>query len=166
MNWSGRQISRLFKGPDGTQLATTTPSSLEELQETTHRTLQYLMQLSPLHLQAYQEQIAPDAALQAMQDAGAAARRGASNVAITEIEEDSVSARSEATPDNASSQPSPSADAPAPTTATSDASMQTQTIAVHRAQGADAAALPQPTFESEQDSAVADSGTPTKRDKA
>lgn len=168
MNWSGRQISRLFKGPDGTQLATTIPSSLEELQETTHRTLQYLMQLSPVHLQVYQEQIAPDAALQAIQDAGAAAQRRASHVTITEIEEEgSVSARTEATPDNAPPQPSTSADPPAPATATPDASMQTQTIAVRRPQDGAAAALSQPTVgESEPDSAVAEPSTPTMLDKA
>lgn len=74
MNWGGRQISRLFTGPDGRQLATTVASTPEELQETTHRTLQYLLQLSPQHLQAYEEHLAPDAALQAIQDASAAAR--------------------------------------------------------------------------------------------
>ncbi|MGY4892184.1 UNVERIFIED_CONTAM: type III secretion system effector protein [Xanthomonas axonopodis] len=88
MNWGGRQIRRLFTGPDGAQLATTIPSTPEELQETSRRTLQYLLQLSPEHLRAYEEQVAPDAALQAIQDAGAQAQtRPASSVTITEITE-------------------------------------------------------------------------------
>ncbi|OLK22976.1 XopX family type III secretion system effector [Xanthomonas oryzae] len=103
MNWGGRQISRLFTGPDGRQLATTVASTPEELQETTHRTLQYLLQLSPQHLQAYEEHLAPDAALQAIQDASAAARPNTSGVTITEIEEDG----SVAVPIAATSQNSP-----------------------------------------------------------
>ncbi|UXA70504.1 type III secretion system effector protein [Xanthomonas prunicola] len=87
MNWSGRQIGRLFAGPDGTPLATTLPSSPEELQETTHRTLRYLLQLSPAHRQIYEEQTVADAALQAIQDAGAAAQPRASSVTITEVED-------------------------------------------------------------------------------
>ncbi|WP_230595311.1 XopX family type III secretion system effector [Xanthomonas vasicola] len=103
MNWGGRQIRRLFTGPDGTQLATTVPSTPEELQETSRRTLQYLLQLSPAHLQAYEEQVAPDAALQAIQDAGAAAQPSTSRVTITEIQEDDgVAAPIAETPDTSS----------------------------------------------------------------
>ncbi|OWB33628.1 XopX family type III secretion system effector [Xanthomonas oryzae] len=163
MNWGGRQISRLFTGPDGTQLATTVASTPEELQETTHRTLQYLLQLSPQHLQAYEEHLAPDAALQAIQDASAAARPSTSGVTITEIEEDgSVAVPIAATSHNSPPHLSTSADAAAPTTAALEAS--TQTIPP---QGADAAALARPIAgESEKDSDVAEPSTPTTLDGA
>ncbi|QBG98102.1 XopX family type III secretion system effector [Xanthomonas oryzae] len=163
MNWGGRQISRLFTGPDGTQLATTVASTPEELQETTHRTLQYLLQLSPQHLQAYEEHLAPDAALQAIQDASAAARPSTSGVTITEIEEDgSVAVPIAATSHNSPPHLSTSADAAAPTTAALEAS--TQTIPL---QGADAAALARPIAgESEKDSDVAEPSTPTTLDGA
>ncbi|UXA51772.1 type III secretion system effector protein [Xanthomonas prunicola] len=166
MNWGGRQIGRLFTGPDGTQLATTVASTPEELQETTHRTLQYLLQLSPEHLQAYEEHVAPDAALQAIQDASAAARPSTSRVTITEIEEDgSVAAPIEATPDNRPPQPSTSADATAPTTAESEAS--TQTIPLRTPQDADAVSLARPTVgESDKDSDVAESSAQTTLDDA
>ncbi|MEA9607563.1 XopX family type III secretion system effector [Xanthomonas campestris pv. plantaginis] len=166
MNWGGRQIGRLFTGPDGTQLATTIASTPEELQETTHRTLQYLLRLSPQHLQAYEEQVAPDAALQAMQDASAAARPSTSGVTITEIEEDgSVTVPIAATSDNSPPQLSTSAEATAPTTAALEAS--TQTIPLQTLRGADAVALAQPTVgKSEKDSDVAEPSAPTVLDDA
>ncbi|MBZ3929153.1 XopX family type III secretion system effector [Xanthomonas citri] len=124
MNWGGRQIRRLFNGPDGTQLATTIPSTPEELQETSRRTLQYLLQLSPEHLQAYEERVAPDAALQAIQDAGAAAAQpSTSSVTITEITEandDAALAAGNASPEQRSpARTHPSPDQAAASTAPS-----------------------------------------------
>ncbi|MBV6809631.1 type III secretion system effector protein [Xanthomonas campestris pv. pennamericanum] len=124
MNWGGRQIRRLFTGPDGAQLATTIPSTPEELQETSRRTLQYLLQLSPEHLRAYEEQVAPDAALQAIQDAGAQAQtRPASSVTITEIteanEEEALAAASASPEQRSPARTHPSPDQAAASTAPS-----------------------------------------------
>ncbi|ETC89042.1 XopX family type III secretion system effector [Xanthomonas hortorum] len=87
MNWSGRQLGRMFTGPDGTPLATSVPSSAEELQERTRTTLAYLMRLTPEELEQY-EQIAGESILQEIQQAGHAAQAGpSSSVTITEIED-------------------------------------------------------------------------------
>ncbi|MBG3852302.1 XopX family type III secretion system effector [Xanthomonas sp. WHRI 8391] len=89
MNWGGRQLGCMFTGPDGTPLATSVPSSVEELQERSRTTLAYLMRLTPEQLDQY-GQMAGESVLQAIQEAGDAAQAGpSSSVTITEIEEES-----------------------------------------------------------------------------
>ncbi|MCC8692776.1 XopX family type III secretion system effector [Xanthomonas vesicatoria] len=87
MNWGGRQLGRMFTGPDGTPLATSVPSSAEELQENSRTTLAYLFSLTPEQRDKY-EQIAGESILQAIQEAGEAAQAGSSSsVTITEVED-------------------------------------------------------------------------------
>ncbi|MFC7521118.1 XopX family type III secretion system effector [Xanthomonas populi] len=86
MNWGGRQVMRVFKGPDGTQLATRMPSSPEELVQNVQRTASYVESLSPEQAQQY-ERMVGDAMLQVIQDPGAASQTRPSSVTITEISE-------------------------------------------------------------------------------
>ncbi|CAH2706778.1 Xanthomonas outer protein X [Xanthomonas campestris pv. nigromaculans] len=87
MNWGGRQVMRVFKGPDGTPLATRMPSSPEELIQTVQDTANYVASLSPEQAQHY-EQMVGDIALQVIEDAGAGAEtRPGNSVTITEISE-------------------------------------------------------------------------------
>ncbi|WOB50758.1 C2H2-type zinc finger protein [Xanthomonas hydrangeae] len=87
MNWGGRQVMRVFEGPDGTPLATRMPSSPEELIQTVQDTANYVASLQSEHAQQYQEMVG-DIALQVIEDAGAAAQtRPGSSVTITEISE-------------------------------------------------------------------------------
>ncbi|PKV13324.1 type III secretion system effector protein [Xanthomonas prunicola] len=86
MNWGGRQFARSFTGPDGTPLATGLPDTQEGMLERTRTTLAYFLELNSEQQQAF-ERLAADAALQAIQDAGAAAQPRASSVTITEVED-------------------------------------------------------------------------------
>ncbi|MGK9143366.1 type III secretion system effector protein [Xanthomonas euvesicatoria] len=87
MNWGGGQIMRVFRGPDGTALATRMPSSPEELIQHVQDTARYVQSLSPEQAQKYAQTVA-DSALQGIEDAGAQAQtRPASSVTITEITE-------------------------------------------------------------------------------
>ncbi|MEQ7329852.1 XopX family type III secretion system effector [Xanthomonas campestris] len=96
MNFAESRLKRLFTGPEGTPLATSAPSSVEELQERTRTTLAYLMSLTPEELDQY-EQIAGESMLQAIQEAGDAAQAGpSSSVTITEIDDSQPAPRTEA----------------------------------------------------------------------
>ncbi|MGV7178432.1 XopX family type III secretion system effector [Xanthomonas axonopodis] len=87
MNWGGGQIMRVFRGPDGTALATRMPSSPEELIQHVQDTARYVQSLSPEQAQEYAQTVA-DSALQGIEDAGAQAQtRPASSATITEITE-------------------------------------------------------------------------------
>ncbi|PPU75710.1 type III secretion system effector protein [Xanthomonas cucurbitae] len=100
MNWGGRQLGRMFTGPDGAQLATFVPSSAEELQQMSQNTLAYLFSLEDEQLQDYTRTVG-DSILQAIQDAGEATHAGpSSNVTLTEID-DSQSAAPEHAPEGA-----------------------------------------------------------------
>ncbi|OOW62387.1 XopX family type III secretion system effector [Xanthomonas cissicola] len=97
MNWGERQLGRMFTGPDGALLATTAPSSVEEMQERTRTTLTYLMSLTPEQLDQY-EQIAGESTLQTIQEARDPAQAGpSSSVTITEITEANENAELAAT---------------------------------------------------------------------
>nr|WP_244953587.1 XopX family type III secretion system effector [Xanthomonas axonopodis] len=86
MNWGGAQVMRVFKGPDGTTLATRMPSSPEELIQNVEDTASYVQSLSPEHAQEYAQQVS-DIALQVIEDAGMQAQTRPSSVTITEINE-------------------------------------------------------------------------------
>ncbi|MCC4615429.1 type III secretion system effector protein [Xanthomonas campestris pv. asclepiadis] len=87
MNWGGRQVMRVFEGPDGTPLATRMPSSPEELVQNLQDTESYVASLKQEQAQQYQQMVG-DIALQVIEDAGAAAQtRPGSSVTITEISE-------------------------------------------------------------------------------
>lgn len=87
MNWGGRQVMRVFKGPDGTPLATCMPSSPEELIQTVQDTAKYVASLSPEQAQNY-AQIVADSAVHVIKGAGAGAETKPGNsVTITEISE-------------------------------------------------------------------------------
>ncbi|WP_267190947.1 XopX family type III secretion system effector [Xanthomonas dyei] len=114
MNWGGRQITRgrqqimrMFKGPDGTPLATGLPGTQQELQERTRSTLAYFLSLKQEDQQAYGQLVA-EAALQAVQDAGATAPTRPSSVVITEIEEGSEGAEPPVAPTAADGTAGPS----------------------------------------------------------
>ncbi|QOY23814.1 type III secretion system effector protein [Xanthomonas citri] len=92
MNWGGRQLGRRFTGPDGKPLETRVPSSAEELQQTSHRTLGYLLSLRDEQLEEYEENVG-DSILQAIQEAGEAAQaRPSSSVTLTEIDDNQPAA--------------------------------------------------------------------------
>ncbi|MFL7956738.1 XopX family type III secretion system effector [Xanthomonas vasicola] len=92
MNWGERQLGRRFTGPDGTPLETRVPSSAEELQQTSHRTLGYLLSLRDEQLEEYAENVG-DSILQAIQEAGEAAQgRPSSSVTLTEIDDNQAAA--------------------------------------------------------------------------
>ncbi|MCC4620997.1 type III secretion system effector protein [Xanthomonas cassavae CFBP 4642] len=101
MNWGGRQLGRRFTGPDGAPLETRVPSSAEELQQISHRTLGYLLSLrDEQQLEEYAENVG-DSILQAIQEVGEAAQaRPSSSVTLTEID-DSQPAASERAPGGA-----------------------------------------------------------------
>ncbi|WP_108779862.1 XopX family type III secretion system effector [Xanthomonas fragariae] len=88
MNWGGQQVMRVFKGPDGTPLATRMPSSLEDLSQTVQSTARYVESLTSEQAQQY-EQMVGDIALQVIEDAGAGAttQTRPSSVTLTEITE-------------------------------------------------------------------------------
>ncbi|PPU75682.1 MULTISPECIES: XopX family type III secretion system effector [Xanthomonas] len=99
MNWGGRQVMRVFKGPDGTPLATRMPSSPEELIQTVQDTARYVETLSPEEAQQY-EQMVGEIALQVIEDAGAGAQtRPSGSVTITEITDDAQFAAGNASPE-------------------------------------------------------------------
>ena len=85
MNWGGRQVMRVFKGPDGTPLATHMPSSPEDLSQTLQSTARYLESLTSEQAPQY-DQMVGDIALQLIEDAGAGAQpKPSSSVKITDI---------------------------------------------------------------------------------
>lgn len=90
MNWGGSRIARLFKGPDGQALATTVPSSPQELQQRVTELHEYLQGLDPQQQLEY-AQVAGASLLQAMDDSSrrwtADERASTSGVSIEEIEE-------------------------------------------------------------------------------
>ncbi|ATS37544.1 MULTISPECIES: XopX family type III secretion system effector [Xanthomonas] len=87
MNWGGGQIKRVFRGPDGTALATRMPSSPEELIQNVEDTARYVQSLSPDQAQEYAQRVG-EIALQVIEDAGAQAQtRPSSSVTITEIDD-------------------------------------------------------------------------------
>ncbi|MFA1260556.1 XopX family type III secretion system effector [Xanthomonas axonopodis pv. fascicularis] len=87
MNFAGGKLKRLFTGPEGTPLATTAPSSVEEMQERARTTLAYLISLTPEQLDQY-EQIAGESMLETIQEARDVAQAGpSSSVTITEIDD-------------------------------------------------------------------------------
>ncbi|MCT8355576.1 type III secretion system effector protein [Xanthomonas citri pv. anacardii] len=87
MNWGGAQVMRVFRGPDGTTLATRMPSSPEELIQNVEDTARYVQSLSPDQAQEYAQRVG-EIALQVIEDAGAQAQtRPSSSVTITEIDD-------------------------------------------------------------------------------
>ncbi|MFA0923775.1 XopX family type III secretion system effector [Xanthomonas fragariae] len=86
MNWGGHQVMRVFKGPDGTPLATRMPSSPDELGETMQNTLTYMQSLTDAQLDDYRTIVA-ESTLQAIHDAGAGTQTRPSSVTISEITE-------------------------------------------------------------------------------
>ncbi|WP_234425253.1 XopX family type III secretion system effector, partial [Xanthomonas fragariae] len=113
MNWGGHQLMRVFKGPDGTPLATRMPSSPDELDETIENTLRYLEGLTEAELYAYRTIVA-ESTLQAIHDAGAGTQTRPSNVTISEItgmDDGAEVAMQTAAPEPAApAQPHPSSD--------------------------------------------------------
>ncbi|MCC8559237.1 XopX family type III secretion system effector [Xanthomonas vesicatoria] len=98
MNWGGGQLGRIYTGPDGTPLATSVPSSAEELQERSRTTLAYVTSLAPEQLDQYL-QTAGESTLHAIREAGETAQAGpGSSVTITEIEEETEHAVERASP--------------------------------------------------------------------
>ncbi|ASK95355.1 type III secretion system effector protein [Xanthomonas campestris pv. merremiae] len=87
MKWGGAQVMGVFKGPDGTTLATRMPSTPEELIHNVEDTARYVQSLSPDQAQEYTQRVG-EIALQVIEDAGAQAQtRPSSSVTITEIDE-------------------------------------------------------------------------------
>ncbi|MCF5922786.1 type III secretion system effector protein, partial [Xanthomonas perforans] len=121
MNWGGGQIMRVFRGPDGTALATRMPSSPEELIQHVQDTARYVQSLSPEQAQEYAQTVA-DSALQGIEDAGAQTRP-ASSVTITEIteanEEEALAAASASPEQRSPARTHPSPDQAAASTAPS-----------------------------------------------
>ncbi|MFC7521119.1 XopX family type III secretion system effector [Xanthomonas populi] len=121
MNWGGNQVMRVFKGPDGTQLATRMPSSPEELVQNVQGTASYVESLSPEQAQQY-EQMVGDIVLQVFEDAGAGAgaETRPSSVTITEMDAAAEVAVQTASPEpEAIAQPHPLRDETAMSTARS-----------------------------------------------
>ncbi|WP_407071307.1 XopX family type III secretion system effector [Xanthomonas prunicola] len=88
MNWVGSSLLRRFTGPDGTELATRTPTSFQDMQEHMQATAQYVEGLDPEQREHYARGVGENVA-QAIQAAASQTPPQApqSSVTITEIEE-------------------------------------------------------------------------------
>ncbi|UKE69573.1 type III secretion system effector protein [Xanthomonas cerealis pv. cerealis] len=89
MNMAGSGLMRLFKGPDGTELATCVPASPEEMQEHIEGTARYVEGLSTEQQDAYAAMVG-EIVERSLQEASSQAPR--SSVTITEIEDHDQSA--------------------------------------------------------------------------
>ncbi|PPV05468.1 putative type III effector protein XopX [Xanthomonas bromi] len=86
MNAAGSSLKRLFTGPDGTELATRTFDSVEQMQGHLQSVGEYAQQLTPQQLDSYATQIGENVAL-TLQAASAQSHAPRSNVTITEIDD-------------------------------------------------------------------------------
>jgi len=87
MNWAGSGMLGRFTGPDGTELQTRTPTSLEQMQEQLQATARYVESLDPEQREIYAEMVGENIA-QAIQSATTQASPQVTHrtVTITEID--------------------------------------------------------------------------------